>query len=363
MTVNWLDPQPFGVDAFGNTHHLQTVGTHTVFGGKTGCGKTDAALGFVGMGLLDPKFRPVVIDGKDDDDQWRQIEEFTGGMYVGGNTSSSVAAVERLLHDLDDISNSRSSGDKGASEPMAVVVDEWYRIRQAAKRHAEDKGKVMDGLMADFASSCRSRHIHLIFCVQAGTVEFLPGDLGVNLGQRVQGWAATPAQIRYLIHSKPDIEPSRPGEFLVSSDEGGSSELVTAPFFGDAQDVVYAAARRIRAPRTVDLRKTERAPEEPATWQELVEVILAEAHEVLTTSSIHAALGAAAPTPTPERFGRLLTADAQSELPAVMAARTRRGTRGWTLADSVLPAQGEYIGSDPRSETLTDRLLALGGAA
>ena len=363
MTVNWLDPQPIGVDAFGTTHYLNTVGTHTAFIGITGSGKTSTARGFVLMGVLDPKVRVAIFDGKDDDSDWRPMADLCDLGYVAGSSSASIAAVERLLLQLEQVNNARAEGDHGVSEPIIVVVDEWYRIRQAAKRHDPDAAKRIDSLMADLAATSRSRYIHIVFCFQRGTTAFMPGDLGANIGQRVQGRAATPNEIRYAIHSKPDITPSRVGEFLVSLDDGGTSELVVVPHLDDAAcRVVCNRARRLRRP-AVDLRKPGRVPEEPATWQELVEIILAEAHEVLTTSAIHAALGEAAPTPTPERFGRLLTADAQSGLPAVMAARTRRGTRGWVLADSVLPAEGEYTGPDSRSGTLTDRLLALGGAA
>ena len=363
MTVDWLDPQPIGVDAFGTTHYLNTVGTHTAFIGITGSGKTKTARGFVALGVLDPKPRLAIFDGKDDNSDWRPMADLCDLGYVAGSSSASIGAVERLLLKLEQVNNSRAEGDHGASEPIIVVVDEWYRTRQAAKRHDPDAAKRIDGLMADLAATSRSRHIHIVYCFQRGTTAFMPGDLGANIGQRVQGRAATPAEIRYAIHSNPDVVPSRVGEFLVSTDDGGTSELVVVPYLDDdAFRVVCDRARRLRRP-AVDLRKPERAPEEPATWQELVEVILAEAQEALTTSSIHAALGEAAPTAHANRFGRLLAEDSKSDLPTVMAARTRRATRGWTLADSVLPAQGEYIGPDPRSETLTDRLLALGGVA
>ena len=365
MTVNWLDPQPIGVDAFGTTHYLDTVKTHTAFFGKTRSGKTRAARGFVAFGLLDPKVRIACFDGKNDDSDWRPMADLCDLGYVGGSSSASVAAVERLLLRLEQENNARASGDHGASAPVIVVIDEWYRIRQAAKRHDPEAANRIDGLMADLAATSSGRNMHNVYCFQRGTVEFMPGDLGANIGTRVQGWAATPREIQYSIHSNPDVVPSRTGEFLVSTDEGGTSELVVIPHLDDAAfRVVCDRARKLRRPApTVNLRKPELLPDEPATWQELVEVILAEAQEAMTTSELHAALGDAAPTPHPNRFGRFLTADARSDLPAVTEARTRRATRGWTLADTVLPADGGYNGPDSRSETLTDRLLAMGGAA
>ena len=364
MTVDWLDPQPIGVDAFGTTHHLSTTCTHSGFFGKTRSGKTTAARGFVAFGLLDPKVRLACFDGKDDESDWRPMADLCDLGYVGGSSSASVAAVERLLLRLEQENNARAGGDHGASAPVIVVVDEWYRIRQAAKRHDPDAAKRIDGLMADLAATSSGRYMHIVFCFQRGTVEFMPGDLGANLGQRVQGWAATPREIQYSIHSNPDIVPSRTGEFLVSTDEGGTSELVVVPHLDhDAFRTVCQVARNLRqAPApAVDLRKSE--PNEPATWQELVAVILTEAGEAMSTSDLHTALGEAAPTPHANRFGRFLTADARSDLPTVTEARTRRATRGWTLSDSVLPADGEYNDPDSRSETLTDRLLAMGAAA
>ena len=365
MTVNWLDPQPIGVDAFGTTHYLNTFETHTAFFGMTRSGKTVAARGFVSLGLLDPKVRVAIFDGKGSEASWKPMADLCDLGFVWGSSSSSVAATERLLLRLEQENNARTGGDLGASAPIIVVVDEWYRLRQAAKRHDPDAAKRIDGLMADLAATSSERYIHMVSCFQRGTTEFMPGDLGANLGQRVQGKAATPREIQYSIHSNPEITPSRRGEFLVSTDEGGTAELVVVPFLdNDAFRVVCDRARKLRRPApTVNLRKPELLPDEPATWQELVEVILAEAQEAMTTSELHAALGDAAPTPHPNRFGRFLTADARSDLPAVTEARTRRATRGWTLADSVLPADGGYIGPDSRSETLTDRLLAIRGAA
>ena len=356
MTVDWLTPQPIGVDAFGATRYLQTAKTHTAFYGKTRSGKTLAARGFVSFALLDPRVSIACFDGKDDQVDWRPMADLCDIGYVGGSSSASIAGVERLLLRLEQENNARADGS-GADRPVVVVVDEWYRIRQAAKRHDPDAAKRIDGLMADLAATSSGRYMHGVFCFQRGTVEFVPGDLGANLGQRVQGWAATPREIQYSIHSNPDVVPSRTGEFLVSSDEGGTSELVVVPHLDYTGFLaVCAAARRLRAPAApVVLAK---ASDDPPTWQELVAVILQEAGETMTTSDIHAALGDAAPTPYPNRFGRDLTADAASDLPTVVEARTRRATRGWTLADRLLPTEGEYNPSDSRSQA---RLLT--GAA
>ncbi len=73
--VDWTQPQPIGVDAFGATHALHTTATHTAFFGKTRSGKTVAARGFVSYGLLDPRVEVVVFDGKNDASDWQPMRD------------------------------------------------------------------------------------------------------------------------------------------------------------------------------------------------------------------------------------------------------------------------------------------------
>jgi hypothetical protein len=359
VSVNWLDPQPIGVDAFGTTHHLQTVGTHTAFYGKTQSGKTTAARGLVSLGVLDPRVDVVVLNGKPDEDMWLPMRDLCSG-YVEGATSRTVVELRAELERLNEINDSRAGGDKGRSRPMIVVVDELYRLRQAAKRAGKKTADEIDGLFADMASTCSGRHMHMVFCAQRGTVEFIPGDLGANLGQRVQGWAASPKEIGYAIHSRPDVEPGRQGEFLVSIDEGGTSELVSVPFLDHAGfREVCAAARRLRAAPVVDLTKHHVEPDQPATWQELVAVILEESREPMTTTAIYEALPEGnRPTPHAETFGRLLNADADSPDPLVTRSYTRSRTRAWSLAAPAEPAPERVLSGSARSEAPTRSALA-----
>lgn len=363
MAVDWLAPQEIGVDAFGRTHHLETVGTHTAFFGKTGSGKTRAARGFVAKALLDPRARLAVFDGKDDQRDWRPMMGLCDVGYVAGSSSAAVGAALRLLRELELLNNSRTGGDHGASEPVVVVVDEWYRIRQAAIRHGNGIAE-LDSLMADLAATCRSHFIHLVFCFQRGTTAYMPGDLGGNIGQRVQGWAATPREIQYSIHSNPDVVPARPGEFLVSADEGGSAELLVVPDLDhDDFEVVVAAARRVRTPGPpLSLVKCVPEPEDtdrPATWQEMVAVILEEAGEPMGAAAILEALPEdRRPTVHTNRFGRdFLVPDADSDWPTVTRSRTPRGTPGWALAEGVLPIGDGKNGPSARSPAPSPLLL------
>ncbi len=374
---DFTQPVKCSMDARGEWLHLLTLNTHTGAFGKTRSGKTQVLrAGLLSPALLDPTVEVGIITGKVNPNDWRPAKDLCNLGYVEGASSADIDAIERFLVNLTRVNEQRGDTEATDLRPMLVVVDEWYSIRQAAALFDKDQAKRIDGLMASLGSTASGRRIHLAFCGQRATVEYLPGDLKANIGQRIQGVAAKRAEIGYAIDADVAVLPRKAGEFLISDDDGGSAVLSRAPEFThddfralvkrataireeyDEEQCATLAPTLMAPPLTEAVEDGESTsdstedPDPPATWQDCVRVLLEESDEPMTTTELHRALvdhGITPPSRHANHFGRDLTRDSKSERPTVTATH-RDKNPAWTLATPVVLSVREHFDPHARSD-------------
>lgn len=367
----WADGLELGPDRLGRSVPVRTVGAHSVFVGQTGSGKTCLGRWGLAHALLDPTVRIFCIDGKDDLTDWRPMEPLCE-MFVGGATRESIKAVKALLLNVEKLADERGrTGDKGS--PIVVIIDEWHRIREAAKRHDKQLGLEIDSLLSELAATVRSRNISLWVFTQRGTAEYIPTDLRANLIQRFVGMTYEEAEVRYILDKLPEVLPSRTAQFLVGSDRMNAT-LATVPDFDDAafMHVVSVATRLRRELPLPPLHLIAAEPTEYVTSTQVVTHTAAQnleqavrqilADGALLPHELHAALPARLQPPSVIAMGRQL---GRLEREGKLCRPSIGRDKGWALLEVThrgiprapavdLPETGTSGGSDTANYAQND---------
>ena len=243
-TTIWPEGVVIGPDRLAQPVTMRTVGAHALIVGMTGSGKT--CLGRYGssFALLDPEAYVVIIDGKDDLDDWRPLQPLAEA-FIGGATHDTAKEVSKLLARLDALSDARGELGRG-QRPVLVIIDEWMRIRSAAKRHDAGLAKQLDAQLIELAATCRSRNISLWLFAQRGTEGFIPPDLKANMTLRIVGQTYETAEARYVLDKTPEWLPGQFGQFLFGSDRTNVQLALVPKFDDDDFKAVVKQATKLR---------------------------------------------------------------------------------------------------------------------
>ena len=366
--TDWRQPVVLGRDGQGRPVTFRTVGTHSALVGGTGSGKTWTGRLVVAHALLDPAVRVFAIVAKDDASDWRPMSPVCEA-YVGGVGGDALERVEQVLLAVEQISEARTDAGRDVA-PVVLVVEEWYRVRQAAARRDAALAKRLDSLMGELLATSRSRGVHVLALVQRGTVEYLPGDQKANLLQRLVGRTSSEAEVRYVLDEAPTALPSRSGEFLVSTDERTPALVQVDELTDTAWAALCARATALRAstpataaeaasgqrspyarPATVSLQKAPRPPAPEPVRDPLVAEVLAVLADGdprgMSASVILERLPAYVAPPSAARLGRTLARHPE----AVQPGHVQGGGRVWravsvpssgTLGTVVLPSSPRF---------------------
>ena len=225
-TWNYDDDLFVGKDKRSRSHARPTWGRHAMFVGATGSGKTWAGRYEIAHAVLDPRTSFYLIDGKGDAVDWEPLHPLCKRVVLG----ASKAAAERayaVLQEIEQVSDSRSQL-LGDADGIVVVIDEWYRLIGAAKRHDAALAKNMAALFSELLATARSRRIRFLTFWQRGTDSYIDTDMRGNMVQRFVGVTGDKADARYPLDAVPDELPKAPGQFNYK-DSGSRPVLVTMP--------------------------------------------------------------------------------------------------------------------------------------
>lgn len=305
----WADGLELGPDRLGRSVPVRTVKAHSAFVGQTGSGKTCLGRWAASHALLDPTVRIFCIDGKDDLTDWRPMEPMCE-MFVGGATRESIKRVKELLLVIERIGDERGRTSSQNHAPILVVIDEWHRIREAARRHDPALAKELDSLISELAATARSRNISIWLFTQRGTAEYIPTDLRANLIQRFVGMTYEESEVRYILDKLPEVLPSRTGQFLVGSDRMNAT-MATVPDFDDAA-FVHVCAQALRLRRELPLPPLNLpGPTTPEQYVTSTQVVTMEAAHTLEQAVFAALLD-----------GPMLASELRQELPERLRPQT-----------------------------------------